>query len=164
MQLEYIPCSESAPLTMATIPAGLHPFLYHRAFPVKPGTREPEVKRWQIPRKTRHGREKLLMHYITKFPNSSVGIQLGWDYATLSHVAVIDIDRPDQLSEYLVSVLEKRPWVVRTRRGMHCYGTPPENMRYAEKGYPWGEYLTGGNFVMAPGACTGSFNCWRVGR
>ena len=151
MRIQYTPCSEAAPLTMATVSDRLPPFLQLRIFPVVSGTKKPAVARWQKPRKTSHGRKRIVKDYITRFPDNPVGIRLGWDYDTLSYLVVIDIDRPDQLTDHQLSVLEKWAWVVWTHRGMHCYGTPPEDMRYAEKKYPWGEYLPGGSFVMAPG-------------
>ena len=150
MRKQYILCSEAAPLIMATVSDGLPPCLQPRTFPVEPGTKKPAVKKWQKSLKTRHGQEEQMRRYIRDFPNSTVGIRLGWDYATNSNLAVIDIDKPDALTEHQLNVLEKWPWLVRTRRGIHCYGLLPHGV-VMEKNYAWGEFLSEGAFVMAPG-------------
>ena len=66
--------SSSALLTMATVVDRLPPILQLRAFPVKPFTKEPQVKRWQIARKTPYGQKKLLEVYI----KGPVGRGVSW--------------------------------------------------------------------------------------
>ena len=150
MRKHYIPCSETAPLTVATVSDGLPPSLQARVFPAKTGTKEPAVKRWQKSWKTPQKRKRMMLEYITDFAHNPVGIRLGWDYATNLNLTVIDIDKPDALTEHQLNVLEKWPWLVWTQRGMHCYGLLPHGV-VMEKRHDWGEFLSEGAFVMAPG-------------
>lgn len=154
MQHRYASSDSNAPnpLTMAKVVDRLPPTLHYRAFPVRPFTKKPEVERWQIARTTCRGQKNLLKNYVSRFPNSSVGLRLGWDCVTRTHLAVIDVDDLDQLSQYEIGFIEEWPWVVHGHRGPHAYGIPRDEEAQDEtKNYLWGQFLFERAFVMAPG-------------
>ena len=135
---------------------GLPYCLQERAFPVTPTSKRPAVKGWQRLPRTPDGRLLRLTGYLLDFPNSGLGLTLGHTVADaegIDRLAVVDIDRPENLTEYQADVLESWPWAVVTRKGWHCYIQPPPGRRWMDtrKGQPWGDYLASKAFAMGPG-------------
>ena len=150
MQDQYTGQAHPPAFTMSQVPTTLPPFLRYRAFPVEKGKKKPAVTGWNLAPTDDAERDREERHYCRKFAENPVGLRLGLYLGIW--LVVLDLDALQHLTDYLTGVLENWPWRVLSYRGYHCYGTPPEDMRYAQKGYPWGEYLTAGDFVMAPGS------------
>ena len=136
--------------------SGLPYCLQERAFPVIPTSKQPAVKGWQRLPSTPDGRLLRLTGYLLDFPDSGLGLTLGHTVADaegIDRLAVVDIDRPERLTEYQADVLEAWPWAVVTRKGWHCYMAPPPGRRWMDtrKGLPWGDFLANRAFSMGPG-------------
>ena len=136
--------------------SGLPYCLQERAFPVIPTSKQPAVKGWQRLPSTPDGRLLRLTAYLLDFPDSGLGLTLGntvADAEGIDRLAVVDIDRPERLTEYQADVLESWPWAVVTRKGWHCYMAPPPGRRWMDtrKGQPWGDFLANRAFSMGPG-------------
>ena len=150
MQHQYTGQAHPPAFTMSQVPTTLPPLLRYRAFPVEKGKKKPAVTGWKAAPTDAAERDREERKYCRKFAENPVGLRLGLYLGIW--LVVVDLDALQHLTDYLTGVLEKWPWRVLSYRGYHCYGTPPEDMRYAKKRYSWGEYLTAGDFVMAPGS------------
>ena len=127
----------------------LPPCFHHRAFPCHCLTKTPAVRRWERDRRTPIGRRRLLTGYQLRFPDHALGLRLG--EGVDGPLAVIDVDAPEDLTDWQMGQLEAWTWTVATARGWHCYGRPPEWALQSVKRLPWGDYLGNKSFVVAPG-------------
>lgn len=119
--------------------------LLARAFPVS--GKRPAVKGWQRP----NPRPSTVARYRARFPSvTGCGIRTGDGQD--GPLAVLDVDHPNELTEYQADVLESWPWTVATRRGWHCYGKPPLETVKTIKTLRWGDYLAESAYVVAPGS------------